>query len=76
MKEDIEKLRGKIQHLEEKFQGQLKKLRTNARHNKARIKRLQLLANYVLAAMSEEDYDSDPMIDRAFKKCDKAGDLG
>jgi len=64
MKDDVEKLEGKV-----------KKLQTNARHNKSQIKRLQLLANYVLAAMSEKDFDSDPMIKKSFDKCDRAGDL-
>lgn len=64
-------LKDDVKSLKEK----LAKLKIEASQQKSRIKRLQALANYILAAMSDEDYDSDPMIDRAFNKCDKAGDL-
>lgn len=60
----------------EKLQKQLKKARTDLSKKRGQLKRLRLLTNYVLAAMSEEDFDSDPAIGRAFNKCDKAGDLG
>lgn len=54
----------------------IKTLKTERSKMRGQIKRLQALANYILAAMSEEDYDSDPAIDKAFNKCDRAGDLG
>ena len=60
----------------EKLRGQLKKARTDLSMKRGQIKRLQALANYILAAMSEEDNDSDPAIDKAFNKCERAGDLG
>jgi len=64
LKEDVEKLKG-----------QLKKVKTDVSMKRGQIKRLQCLANYILAAMREEDFDSDPAIQKAFNKCDKAGDL-
>lgn len=64
MREDVDKLKG-----------QVKKLRTNASMSRGQIKRLRELCNYILAAMSEKDFDSDPMVKKSFDKCDKAGDL-
>ena len=58
-----------------KLQDRLKKMRSEASRKRGQIKRLQQLTNYILAAMSEKDFDSDPAINRAFDKCDKAGDL-
>ena len=43
---------------------------------KAQIKRLQLLANYALSAMREEEFYGDPELVKIFRKCDKASDLG
>jgi len=59
----------------DKLTKQLKKARIDLSQKRGQLKRLRLLTNYVLAAMSEKDFDSDPAIQKAFDKCDKAGDL-
>jgi len=59
----------------EKLQKELKKARTDLSKKRGQLKRLRLLTNYILAAMNDKDFDSDPAIQKAFDKCDRAGDL-
>lgn len=54
---------------------EVKTLKEDRSRLRGRVKRLQFLCNYILAAMNEKDFDSDPMIKKSFNKCDKAGDL-